>query len=100
MKTRRSDRLVDMARYMLERPRTLISLSYFAKRYDSAKSSISEDLSILKRTFQERGTGLLETVPGAAGGARFIPFMAEDEAKIFIDEIRQYVNDETRVLPG
>ena len=42
MKTRRSDRLVDMARYMLERPRTLISLSYFAKRYDSAKSSISE----------------------------------------------------------
>lgn len=100
MKTRRSDRLVDMARYMLERPRKLISLSYFAKRYESAKSSISEDLSILKRTFQERGTGLLETVPGAAGGARFVPSMSEAEAKTFIEEIRQLVNDETRVLPG
>ncbi len=100
MKTRRSDRLVDMARYMLERPRTLISLSHFAKRYDSAKSSISEDLSIIKRTFQERGTGLLETVPGAAGGARFVPYMTEEEAKEFIEQIRQDVDDETRVLPG
>lgn len=100
MKTRRSDRLVDMARYMLERPRTLVSLSYFAKRYDSAKSSISEDLSILKRTFQERGTGMLETVPGAAGGARFIPYMLKDEAQTFVAEIQALVNDESRVLPG
>ncbi|HEY4399449.1 MAG TPA: pur operon repressor [Lactobacillaceae bacterium] len=100
MKTRRSDRLVDMARFMLERPRKLISLSYFAKRYDSAKSSISEDLSILKRTFQERGTGLLETVPGAAGGARFIPYMLRDEAMEFVGEIQKDVHDESRVLPG
>jgi len=100
MKTRRSDRLVDMARFMLERPRKLISLSYFAKRYDSAKSSISEDLSILKRTFQERGTGLLETVPGAAGGARFIPYMLRDEAMEFVGDIQKEVHDESRVLPG
>ncbi|MBU7455140.1 pur operon repressor [Leuconostoc fallax] len=100
MKTRRSDRLVDMARYMLERPRQLVSLSFFAKRYESAKSSISEDLSILKRTFQERGTGLLETIPGAAGGARFVPYMLQDEAETFIEDIRQLVDDETRVLPG
>ena len=55
MKTRRSDRLVDMTRYLLEHPRTLVSLKFFGERYESAKSSISEDLGILKRTFQERG---------------------------------------------
>ena len=64
MKTRRSDRLVDMTRYLLERPRTLVSLTQFAELYESAKSSISEDLTILKRTFHERGIGLLETIPG------------------------------------
>ena len=52
MKTRRSDRLVDMTRYLLERPRTLVSLTHFAEEYESAKSSISEDLTILKRTFR------------------------------------------------
>lgn len=100
MKTRRADRLVDMTDYLLNRPRKLISLTHFAERYDSAKSSISEDLSILKRAFQERGIGLLETLPGAAGGARFVPYMLADEAQHFIDELVSEVSDETRVLPG
>ena len=69
MKTRRSDRLIDMTRYLLERPHTLISLTFFSERYESAKSSISEDLAIIKRTFKFRGIGILETIPGAAGGA-------------------------------
>ena len=55
MKTRRSDRLIDMTRYLLERPHTLISLTFFSERYESAKSSISEDLAIIKRTFKLRG---------------------------------------------
>ncbi|WP_349641184.1 pur operon repressor [Eupransor demetentiae] len=100
MKTRRSDRLVDMARFLLEHPRQLISLSHFAERYESAKSSISEDLAIIKRTFADRGTGRLETVPGAAGGARFVPTMSKEEAAEFVEDIRAMVSDETRVLPG
>ncbi|CAH1850560.1 pur operon repressor [Convivina praedatoris] len=100
MKTRRSDRLVDMARYLLEHPRQLISLSFFAQRYESAKSSISEDLSIIKRTFDERGTGLLHTVPGAAGGVRFISAMSQAEAQEFVAGLCTMVADATRVLPG
>jgi purine operon repressor len=100
MKTRRADRLVDMTNYLLERPRKLVSLTHFAERYDSAKSSISEDLTILKRTFQERGIGLLETLPGAAGGARFVPYMLREEAAEFISELVDEVSDGTRVLPG
>lgn len=45
---KRSERLVDMTKYLLERPHTLISLPFFADRYNAAKSSISEDLAILK----------------------------------------------------
>ena len=73
MKIRRSERLIDMTQYLLDHPHTLVSLTYFADRYQSAKSSISEDLAIVKKTFKERGTGILETIPGAAGGVRFIP---------------------------
>ncbi|KIS04159.1 pur operon repressor [Paucilactobacillus wasatchensis] len=100
MKVKRSNRVVDMTRYLLERPRTLISLKFFAQRYDSAKSSISEDLGILKQTFQERGTGILETIPGATGGVRFIPYILREEAQEFIDSIVDEVNDESRLLPG
>ncbi|MFT8499860.1 MAG: pur operon repressor, partial [Liquorilactobacillus satsumensis] len=44
MKTRRSDRLIDMTNYLLDRPLTLSSLTYFEELYDSATSCISEDI--------------------------------------------------------
>ncbi|KRM00069.1 pur operon repressor [Liquorilactobacillus satsumensis] len=100
MKTRRSDRLIDMTNYLLERPHTLISLTYFAERYESAKSSISEDLSIIKRTFKARGIGILETIPGAAGGARFIPSIDEHAVRAFIAEMTEKLSEKDRLLPG
>nr|WP_276571967.1 pur operon repressor [Secundilactobacillus kimchicus] len=100
VKVRRSDRLIDMTRYLLERPHQLVSLTFFSKRYESAKSSISEDLTILKRTFKARGTGLLETVPGAAGGARLIPYMGQDEADALVADMVTELSQADRYLPG
>ncbi|ANK60260.1 pur operon repressor [Loigolactobacillus backii] len=100
MKIRRSERLIDITHYLLERPHTLIPLTFFAKRYESAKSSISEDLGIIRRTFATRGTGILETVPGAAGGVRFIPTISEEEAKQFITEMTVRLAEQSRLLPG
>lgn len=100
MKVRRSDRLIDMTRYLLERPHTLIPLTFFSNRYESAKSSISEDLSIVKRTFYNRGTGILETVPGAAGGVRYMPMIKQDEAESFINEMAERLSENDRLLPG
>ena len=59
MKWKRSERLVDMTHYLMEHPHKLIPLTFFAALYQSAKSSISEDLTIVKETFEERGIGLL-----------------------------------------
>ena len=89
-----------MTRYLLERPHTLISLTFFSERYESAKSSISEDLAIIKRTFKLRGIGVLETIPGAAGGARFIPSISEEEARAFIGDMTREMSEKDRLLPG
>ncbi|WP_080147125.1 pur operon repressor [Marinilactibacillus piezotolerans] len=100
MKIKRSERLIDITHYLLEHPHTLVSLTFFSKRYESAKSSISEDLTIVKKTFQERGIGILETVPGAAGGARYIPKMKKEDIETFIEEFCTELNDSERLLPG
>ena len=100
LKTRRSDRLIDMTRYFMERPHTLVSLTFFAERYESAKSSISEDLAIIKRTVKLRGIGILETIPGASGGAIFIPSIDEDEARAFIEDMTEQLSHQDRLLPG
>ncbi|KRK70438.1 pur operon repressor [Lacticaseibacillus nasuensis] len=100
MKVRRSDRLIDMTRYLLERPHTLVPLTFFSKRYESAKSSISEDLAIVRRTFAARQTGILETVPGAAGGVRYLPIIGREEAERFIDLMAARLSETDRLLPG
>ncbi|PLT32643.1 pur operon repressor [Bacillus sp. V5-8f] len=100
MKFRRSERLVDMTNYLLEHPGQLVSLTIFAERYSSAKSSISEDLSIIKETFESRGIGSLHTVPGAAGGVRYVVGIPREEASSFIDEMCGIIASPERLLPG
>ncbi|MGR3742292.1 pur operon repressor [Companilactobacillus sp. DQM5] len=100
MKTRRSERLIDATNYLLSNPHTLIPLTYFSKRYESAKSSISEDLGIVKKTFLKRGVGFLETLPGAGGGVIFTPAINKEVASEFIDEMVETVSDPKRLLPG
>lgn len=100
VKIKRSDRLVDMTHYLLNHPHTLISLTYFAQKYKSAKSSISEDLTIIKRTFETNGFGIIETLPGAAGGVRFTPSIPWDEAKDYVNHLCDYMTSKERLLPG
>ncbi|MFV2050242.1 pur operon repressor [Metabacillus litoralis] len=100
MKFRRSGRLVDMTNYLLHHPHSLVPLTHFSEKYQSAKSSISEDLTIIKETFEQQGIGTLLTVPGAAGGVKFIPKVAISEAKQFIEELCEFIAKPERLLPG
>lgn len=100
MKVRRSNRLVDMTRYLMEHPRDLVSLKFFGQRYGSAKSSISEDLSIIRHTVASWGVGRLETLPGASGGARLTPLYSQENAEAVIKQLTAAVNDDSRLLPG
>ncbi|WP_256762258.1 pur operon repressor [Cohnella sp. WQ 127256] len=99
-KLKRSARLVEMTQYLLTRPHTLISLTAFAERYQSAKSSISEDLAIIKEVFEDEGIGELSTLAGAAGGVRFVPKCRKDQALEQMDSICRELEQPERLLPG
>lgn len=99
-KLKRSARLVDMTQYILSRPHELIPLSTFAERYQSAKSSISEDLGIIKEVFESRGIGRLTTQAGAAGGVRYAPHMPELSCREQIAHICRLLEQPERILPG
>ncbi|KRN59260.1 pur operon repressor [Limosilactobacillus secaliphilus] len=89
-----------MTRYLMEHPRDLVSLKFFGQRYGSAKSSISEDLSIIRHTVATWGVGRLETLPGASGGARLTPLYSKENAEKVIKQLTAAVNDDSRLLPG
>ncbi|GAC42444.1 pur operon repressor [Paenibacillus popilliae] len=99
-KMKRSARLVEMTQYLMTKPHTLIPLTTFAERYGAAKSSISEDLAIIKEVFEEGGTGELLTLAGAAGGVKFMPKCGPDKALPVIEELCTVMEQPDRVLPG
>lgn len=100
MKIKRSERLIDMTSYILSHPHELTPLTFFVNKYESAKSSISEDLTIIKKTFKERGFGTLQTVAGAAGGVIFTPEIPFSEAKKMVEVLCERLSEQDRLLPG
>lgn len=99
-KMKRSSRLVDMTQYLLVRPHTLIPLITFAERYQSAKSSISEDLAIIKEVFKTEGLGYLQTMAGAAGGVKFVPHSPKSILREQMLNICEQLEEPDRILPG
>ena len=99
-KLKRSARLVEMTQYLLSKPHTVIPLTTFAERYGAAKSSISEDLAIIKEVFEEGGSGELHTLAGAAGGVKWIPKVSEEHALAFAERLSTQLAQPDRILPG
>lgn len=49
------------------------------KKFKQAKSSISEDVQIIKNTFQKEKLGTVITTAGASGGVTYKPMMSKEE---------------------
>lgn len=99
-KWRRSERIAVMTKCLLDKPNQLLSLSYFTDMFQSAKSSISEDLGIIRSVFQEFGFGRIETIAGASGGVVFYPRVRDEDKKSFLRELAEKLADSGRILPG
>lgn len=100
MKYKRSERLVYMTQHLMTNPNKLIPLTTYVNKFSQAKSSISEDIRIIKNVFNAEGLGVLQTTAGANGGAMFIPKISVDRVKDIIAEFKTDLEANERLLPG
>lgn len=85
---------------LLDRPGQLISLTELAQCFGAAKSTISEDVAIIRDAFAARKMGRIETVAGAAGGVRYIPGLSDEAIVETVSELCEALSDPQRILPG
>ena len=78
----RKERLCVLSAYLTANPNQLYPLSYFSELFGAAKSTLSEDISIIRSAFSRRGIGEIEVMMGASGGVRFLPAMPEGEMRL------------------
>lgn len=97
---KRNERLVDFTNYLINHPNKMLNLNKLSKRYEVAKSSISEDLVFIKHVFEDQGVGIVETFPGSLGGVRYTPYITDEMSKKMTQELADLLKEENRILPG
>ena len=97
---RRQERLVYITKYLVQHPGEIISLNTFAMALGVAKSSISEDLALVKTALARQDLGRVETELGAAGGVCYWPGGGLEEARTLARELCKRIADIRRLIPG
>lgn len=97
---RRNERMAALTRLMTASPNQIFTLSHFCEMFGAAKSTLSEDIDILRDVFTTFGLGRLDTVTGAAGGVRYRPLMPRAEALSFLAGLCEELSAPSRLLPG
>jgi len=97
---RRNERLAAMTRILVGAPNKIFSLAHFCDAFGAAKSTVSEDLDILRATLERFVLGALETILGAAGGVRFRPVVPRETAYAEVKALCGRLGEPGRVLPG
>jgi purine operon repressor len=96
----RNNRVAAIMKILTENPNKVINLNTFTELFNAAKSTISEDVVIVRETLNKLKMGRVETISGASGGIRYIVGMGEDQKKEFARELCTVLSDRSRIVPG
>jgi purine operon repressor len=96
----KSERIGAMIKILTEQPNRMYTLNYFSELFGVAKSTISEDIMLMRHTLEKFDLGSLETVVGAAGGVKYIFQPGKKQILDFIQELCEKLSEPQRILPG
>ena len=100
MKFKRTERIGAIVKILSDNPNKIYTLSYFTETFNAAKSTISEDLLVVKNVFEKLQLGKVITISGAAGGVKYIPKTSIQENQNFLMELCEKISSPDRILSG
>lgn len=99
-KIQRNERLSVIIKTLCDNPNKVFTLGYFSEMFGSAKSTISEDLDLLQKTFKKNSMGNICTIAGASGGVKYIPSVSEMDVRETLEELAKELSHPDRILSG
>ncbi|NLB20210.1 MAG: pur operon repressor [Clostridium sp.] len=96
----RNSRISVITKILIENPSKIMSLNYFSEILNAAKSTISEDILVIREMFEAMEMGKIESIAGATGGVRYIAGMGKVAEEKFKASICETLNDKSRIVPG
>ncbi|MBP1927112.1 purine operon repressor [Sedimentibacter acidaminivorans] len=99
-KYKRNQRIGALMKIFAEKPNYIFSYNYFCEMFNAAKSTISEDIAIVKELVEEIECGKIETMAGASGGAVFIPLLGKKEKEDILKGLCDLFSQKNRIIAG
>lgn len=99
-KIKRNERVGLIVKVLSEHPNKVISFKHFTDMFGAAKSSISEDITIVKGIMDKNKLGKVVTLPGAAGGVKYIPRVEAGYKLEILERLCKLLNAPDRVIPA
>jgi purine operon repressor len=99
-KLHRNERIGALVKILCDSPNKVFTLNYFTDIFNAAKSTISEDIVIAKKLMDSFSFGSIETIPGAAGGVKYIPAVSMENARVFVNDLCTRLISQDRIIPG
>lgn len=96
----RKERVAAILKILSDNPNKVLNLGYFSDLFGSARSTLSEDIAIVKKVVDAIECGTVETIPGAAGGVKYISGMSKEREQEFIRSLCNMINSPERIIPG
>ncbi|MCK8059475.1 MULTISPECIES: pur operon repressor [unclassified Fusibacter] len=99
-KIKRNERIGLIVKVLSEHPNKVIAFKHFTDMFEAAKSSISEDIAIVKSIMDKNRLGRVVTIPGAAGGVKYIPRVESSYKMEILTRLCDEIKRPERIIPG
>ncbi len=99
-KLQRSERISTLQRILYDSPGKVFTLGTFTQLLGCAKSSVSEDIDIIRGSLEKQGIGTIETITGASGGVRYLPMSSNKMTLKLAESLSVELSKKERILPG
>lgn len=99
-KLHRNERIALLLKILSDSPCKIFTLGEFTEMLGSAKSTLSEDIDIVRGLLQKFGLGIVETTSGASGGVRYIPALSKEKSLDILRSLSRELSVRERILPG
>lgn len=100
MKYKRNERIGALTYMLTNSPNKIFTYNYFSEKLDAAKSTISEDIVIVKESIEKLDVGSIVTIAGASGGVKYVPRVNKIEETRFLIELAEKLSNPERITAG
>lgn len=97
---KRSERTSAIIKILSDAPGKVFGLQYFCDRFNIARSTVSEDIAIVRKGIESNGLGRIATVSGPGGGVKYIPYIDSQETLFVQEKLCSALANSDRFLGG